>query len=66
MTKTSHKRPIDLVPVRKEVLSPAEFTKLATDRPGVVARSRFVSPRIGKRDFGRFEVEYTIPILKRA
>jgi len=55
----------ELVPVRRELLSSAEFIRIAKERPDSIARSRFVAPTIGKRDFGHFEVEYSTPVLKR-
>jgi hypothetical protein len=55
---------IDLSPIRREVVSPAEFLRLSKERPHLIARSRFITPVIGRRDFGRFEVHYTVPVYK--
>lgn len=55
---------ISLEPVRREVLTPSEFRKLLKESPDLIARSRFVAPTIGKKDFGGFDVQYTIPRLK--
>lgn len=55
---------IDLTPVKREIVSAREFRKIVRDRPHTISKSRFVSPNIGEADFGRFEVVYTIPILK--
>ncbi len=61
---SKHSRTIDLTPVKRETLSPAEFLSLAKQRPHTIFRSRFIAPTVGGRDFGGFEVEYTIPQLK--
>ena len=53
-------------PVRREVVSPAAFLRISQDKPHLIARSRFVPPVIGQRDFGSFEVQYTVPMLKHA
>jgi hypothetical protein len=57
---------IDVTPVRKETLSAAEFLRVSTDRPHLIARSRFVAPVLGDKGFGSFEVQYTVPIFKRS
>lgn len=64
MKKISHT--IELMPVRREVLSPADFARLAAERPHAIARSRFIAPRPGDKDFGRFEVVYDVPQLRPA
>ena len=53
-------------PVRREVVSAAEFRRISSEQPHLVARSRFIAPTLGRRDFGRFEVQYTVPILRHA
>ncbi|WP_454706662.1 hypothetical protein [Delftia acidovorans] len=50
--------------VRREVLTPSEFRKLLHESPELIARSRFIAPVMGKKGFGNFEVQYTIPRLK--
>lgn len=50
--------------VRKDVLTPTEYRKLMHESPELIARSRFVAPVMGKKGFGSFEVQYTIPRLK--
>ena len=62
MKKRFH--PIDLSPVMREQVSAAVFGRIAKERPYAIARSRFVPPRIGANDFGAFEVEYRIPLLR--
>lgn len=47
-------QPIELTPVKREVLSPAEFLRLSKDRPHSIARSRFVAPKFGSKGFGGF------------
>ena len=55
---------IDVSPVKQETVSAKEFARLSIDSPHLIARSRYVAPTFGRRDFGRFEVRYTVPILK--
>jgi hypothetical protein len=57
---------IDLTPVRREVVSPQEYLRLTKESPHLIAKSRFVTPSVGRGDFGKFEVEYSVPLLKRA
>ena len=56
---------VDMVPVRREVVSPKAFLRLTRESPHLIARSRFVAPTIGRSNFGSFEVSYTTPVLKR-
>lgn len=55
---------IDVTPVKEEVISSEEFVRMSINSPHLIARSRFVPPAIGKRDFGRFEVRYTVPMFR--
>jgi hypothetical protein len=55
---------IDVTPVRQEVVSATEFVRITRDSPHLIAGSRFVPPTIGRRDFGGFDVRYSVPILK--
>ena len=55
---------IDVSPIREETVSAKEFLRLSTESPHLIARSRYVAPTIGRQDFGRFEVRYTVPMLK--
>lgn len=64
MKKTSQL--IEFTPVKREVLSPAEFLRLSKDRPHSIARSRFVAPKFGSKGFGGFEVEYDVPQLRQS
>ena len=48
---------IDLVPVTRESLTPAEFLKVEKKKDAIKS-VRFVPPRIGDGTFGRFDVEY--------
>lgn len=57
---------IDMTPVKRESVSAAEFVRIVKTRPNSIARSRFVAPRLGERGFGRFDVEYTMPLLRHA
>lgn len=55
-----------LVPVRVERLPANKFVEVVEQSRVNIARSRFVPPSIGSRGFGHFEVEYKVPVLKRA
>lgn len=50
--------------VRKEVLSADEYLRISRQSPHLIARSKFVPPRIGERSFGQFEVQYSVPMLR--
>lgn len=56
---------IELTPVKDEVVTSKEFLRLSQESPHLIARSRFVPPVIGKKDFGGFHVRYSVPMLKR-
>lgn len=55
---------IDMTPVKRESVSAVEFARIVRERPHLIAHSRFEAPRLGARGFGRFDVEYTTPILR--
>lgn len=57
-------RVVDVTPVKEEILSSKEFVRLSEKSPHLIAKSRFLLPEIGKRGFGRFEVRYTVPMLR--
>ncbi len=57
---TSH-----LTPVRREVVSPAEYLRISRESPHLIERSRFLGPLKGKRDFGAFELQYAVPMLRK-
>lgn len=52
-------------PVRSEILSPEEYLKVAKSDSNTIKRSRFIPPRIGDRTFGKVEVTYKHPRLRR-
>ncbi|WP_139225787.1 hypothetical protein [Paracidovorax konjaci] len=55
-----------LVPRRVERMSAEEFLVLVDSDRLNIAKSRFVPPKLGSKDFGRFEVQYKVPVLKPA
>lgn len=65
MKTNSHMSQV-LVPRRVERMSAEEFVVLVESNRVNIAKSRFVPPRLGSRNFGRFEVQYKVPVLKRA
>lgn len=54
---------INMVVIKKEVLSPSEFLHIHKTKPGVFKTAEFVAPKIGGKGFGAFEVEYRTPRL---
>lgn len=63
--KTGATMLIVATPVRKEILSPREFLRLSKESPHLIQRSRFIGPIVGRAGFGGFEVQYSVPMLKR-
>lgn len=61
--KTS--KPNHYSPVKREVISAREFVRISREQPGSIARSRFVPPTVGGKDFGGFDVEYAVPKLRQ-
>lgn len=57
-------RPQTLTPVKREILSASEFLRLSQKDTHRIERSRFVPPRIGETNFGRFEVIYRTPVMR--
>jgi len=55
-----------LLPVRVERLPASRFIETAGNNRGNIERSRFIPPAIGSRSFGLFEVQYKVPVLRRA
>ena len=54
-----------LIPVRREVVSAAEYLRITRESPHLIERSRFLSPFVGESDFGAFELQYRIPVLRK-
>ncbi|PAT31895.1 hypothetical protein CLI92_08985 [Vandammella animalimorsus] len=58
-------RPMHIMrPVKREVLSARQYQKLAQTQPHLIERSRFIPPSIGSPGFGRFDVVYSVPMLR--
>ncbi len=53
-----------LTPVRRVVVSPAEFKAIVAGGGALIERSRFVPPTPGKPGFGSFELQYALPVLR--
>jgi hypothetical protein len=49
---------IDLLPVRREMISVGEYLRLMTENPALIEQAEFMPPRIGGNDFGAFFVRY--------
>jgi len=60
---TSIRGTVEMVVVKKEVLSPQDFLRAHNSKPESIKTASFVPPRIGQRGFGAFEVEYRHPKL---
>ena len=54
-----------MMPVRREVVSPAESKRIISESPSLVGRARFIAPVVGERDYGAFELHYSVPMLRR-
>jgi hypothetical protein len=54
-----------MMPVRREVVSPAEYKRIISESPSLVERARFIAPVVGERDYGAFELHYSVPMLRR-
>lgn len=57
---------IEMVVIKREVLSPQEFMNVNKSKPNSIKSASFVAPRIGSKSFGAFEVEYRTPKLVAA
>jgi len=55
-----------LMPVRVERMPAGRFIEVAERNKANIAHSRFIPPAIGSRGFGSFEVQYKVPVLRRA
>jgi hypothetical protein len=65
MLSMKRSRPMVMMPVRREVVSPAEYKRIISESPSLVERARFLAPIVGQRDYGAFELHYSVPILRR-
>ncbi len=57
---------LDLVPVRSEVLGPAEFLRMMREAPRLIESSQPLPPRLGGPGFGEFLVTYKHPVYRPA
>lgn len=57
------RKPVELVAVSEQRISAIEFMSIKTQRPNEIKHVKFVSPKIGSKDFGSFLVEYRTPKL---
>ncbi|MEI7782970.1 MAG: hypothetical protein WCK08_01190 [Betaproteobacteria bacterium] len=58
-------RKMVMMPVRREVVSPAEYKRIISESPSLVEHARFLAPVVGARDYGAFELHYSVPMLRR-
>jgi hypothetical protein len=56
---------VDVRPVRSETISALEYLRLMAERPSLIKRAEFISPKPGSRGFGTFFVRYTRDRAKR-
>ncbi len=52
---------IDRIPRKKTRMTPKQFLRLTPKERSNIARSRFIAPKLGEKDFGRVEVIWKIP-----
>jgi hypothetical protein len=55
---------IELEPVRRERLGPAEFLHALESDSDNIQSASFISPKLGDDHFGYFEVEYDNPVYR--
>ena len=58
-----YKNPAEFVAVSEQRISAVEFMSIKTQRPNEIKNVKFVTPKIGSKDFGSFLVEYRTPKL---
>jgi hypothetical protein len=63
---TAAKPTIEMVIVKREMLSPKAFLEINKTNQGSIKSASFVPPRIGSKGFGGFDVEYRTPKLVAA
>lgn len=51
------------MPTSTQTVSPEEYMELVKKDAKNIKRSRFIPPRLGKKGFGKFEIEYKTPRL---
>lgn len=56
---------VDILPVKKERLSPQDFLSLVNTNPSMIKKSRPVFHSLGSRDFLSFDVDYSRPLYKK-
>lgn len=52
-----------LVPTKKRTLSASQYLDDIKQRADVISQVSFIPPKIGSQGFGKFCVEYDMPIL---
>lgn len=52
-----------LRPIKTEQVTAIQFL-IITEKSNNIEKSRFIPPRVGSNDFGKFEITYRIPELK--
>jgi hypothetical protein len=55
---------IQLIPVERERLTPAQFLRTMRERRDLVESSSYNPPQLGDDHFGYFDVEYREPIYE--
>jgi hypothetical protein len=58
------KKTIDLVPVRRELVSPGEFLRFTEEERRKISRTIITPAKLGSKHFGGLWVEYHDPIFK--
>ncbi len=51
-------------PVKRELVTPAQYQRIVKERVHAIERVRFIPPTPGRANFGQFEVTYKIPVLR--
>ena len=51
--------------VKKEIVSPEQYTELMkSSRSVFIKKTRFLPPSFSSSGFGKFEIEYSVPVLQ--
>lgn len=64
VSDTGNTTEIELEPIRRERLGPADFLDVLESDSENIQSASFVSPRLGDDHFGYFEVKYRKPIYR--
>ena len=59
------KQETELTPTKRRAVSAGEFLDLCEESPDNIKSSSYVPPKLGRADFGHFEVEFKRPVYSK-